>query len=151
MIKIICVGCLKEKYLIEASNEYIKRLKKYTSIEVMEIEDFKIDDEKIALEKEASLIEKKLNPKDYLIVLDIDGKEYTSLDFSKELNRIMINNSNITFLIGSSHGVSEKIKEKANMRLSFSKMTFPHQLFRVVLLEQIYRCFKILNNERYHK
>lgn len=151
MIKIICVGCLKEKYLIEASNEYIKRLKKYTSIEVMEIEDFKIDDEKIALEKEASLIEKKLNPKDYLIVLDIDGKEYTSLDFSRELNRIMINNSNITFLIGSSHGVSEKIKEKANMRLSFSKMTFPHQLFRVVLLEQIYRCFKILNNERYHK
>ena len=151
MIKIICVGCLKEKYLIEASNEYIKRLKKYTSIEVMEIEDFKIDDEKIALEKETSLIEKKLNPKDYLIVLDIDGKEYTSLDFSRELNRIMINNSNITFLIGSSHGVSEKIKEKANMRLSFSKMTFPHQLFRVVLLEQIYRCFKILNNERYHK
>lgn len=151
MIKIICVGRLKEKYLVDASNEYIKRLKKYTNIEIIELDDFKIDDEKIALEKESTLIEKKINSKDYLIVLDIEGRQYTSVEFSNELRNIMINNSNITFLIGSSHGISEKIKEKANMKLSFSKMTFPHQLFRVVLLEQIYRGFKILNNERYHK
>ncbi len=151
MIKIICVGRLKEKYLVDASNEYIKRLKKYTNIEIIELDDFKIDDEKIALEKESTLIGKKINPKDYLIVLDIEGRQYTSVEFSNELRNIMTNNSNITFLIGSSHGISEKIKEKANMKLSFSKMTFPHQLFRVVLLEQIYRGFKILNNERYHK
>ena len=87
----------------------------------------------------------------YLIVLDIEGKQFTSQEFSSELNRMLINNSNITFLIGSSHGISNKIKERANMKLSFSKMTFPHQLFRIILFEQLYRSFKILNNERYHK
>lgn len=151
MIRIICIGHLKEKYLIDASNEYLKRLKKYTKVEIIELDDFKSDNGSISLEKEAYLIEKKLNVKDYLVVLDIEGKQFTSQEFSSELNRMLINNSNITFLIGSSHGISNKIKERANMKLSFSKMTFPHQLFRIILFEQLYRSFKILNNERYHK
>ena len=151
MIRIICIGHLKEKYLQEASSEYFKRLKKYTNIEIIELDDFKLDNSNISLEKEACLIEKKLNSKDYLVALDIEGRQFTSQEFSDELNKMMINNSNITFLIGSSHGISNRIKERANLKLSFSKMTFPHQLIRVFLLEQIFRAFKILNNETYHK
>ena len=151
MIKIICVGHLKEKYWVDSCYEYLKRLRKYTKIEIIEVEDSTIDNEAIALEKERSSIEKEINSKDFLVILDIDGQQLSSVEFSEKLNKIMINNSNITFLIGSSFGISQAIKDRANMRLSFSKMTFPHQLFRVMLLEQIYRCFKILNNERYHK
>jgi len=151
MIKIICVGKLKEKYLSDACNEYLKRLQKYTNIEIIEIQDEKIDEEKQALQKEKEKIEKVLNPKDYLITLEIEGKELTSPELSDKLNQIQIQNSNITFLIGGSHGIHSDIKQKSNFKLSFSKMTFPHQLFRVLLLEQLYRSYKILNNEKYHK
>ena len=151
MIKIICVGHLKEKYLVDACNEYLKRLGKYGKVELIELEDSTIDNQVLALEKEKERIEKEISSKDFLVVLDIDGQQLDSVEFSEKLNKIMINNSNITFLIGSSFGISKDIKDRANMRLSFSKMTFPHQLFRVMLLEQLYRCFKIMNNERYHK
>ena len=151
MIKIVCIGHLKEKYWADACNEYLKRLGKYGKIELIELEDSTIDNEIVALEKEKVSIEKEISVKDFLVVLDIDGQQLDSVQFSEKLNKIMINNSNITFLIGSSFGISKEIKEKANMRLSFSNMTFPHQLFRVMLLEQLYRCFKIINNERYHK
>ena len=151
MIRIITVGKLKEKYLLDAKEEYLKRLSKYTKIEIIELEDSKIDNEKDALEEEKDRILKYINPKDYIITLEIEGKELTSLEFAGLLDKTFINNSNITFIIGSSYGIHNSIKEKANYHLSFSKMTFPHQLFRILLLEQIYRSYKILNNEKYHK
>lgn len=151
MIKIICVGKLKEKFLKEACEEYIKRLGKYTKIEVIEVMDSTIDDEVIALEKEKDLILKYIKERDYLITLEIEGENLTSVDFASKIDKIMLNNSSIVFVVGGSHGIHKEIKEKSNFKLSFSKMTFPHQLFRVMLLEQLFRVYKILNNEKYHK
>jgi 23S rRNA (pseudouridine1915-N3)-methyltransferase len=151
MIKIITVGKLKEKYLQDATEEYLKRLSKYTKVEIIELEDSKIDTENLALEEEKDKILKNINPKDYVITLEIEGKQLTSVEFSELIDKTLISNSNITFIIGSSYGIHKDIKEKANYHLSFSKMTFPHQLFRIFLLEQIYRGYKILNNEKYHK
>lgn len=151
MIKIICVGKLKEKYLTDAVLEYSKRLSKYTNIQIIEVSDSNIDNEKIALDKEREQIIKYINPKDYIITLEIDGKQLTSLEFASKIDEIFLHNSNITFIIGGSYGISKEIKDLSKFKLSFSKMTFPHQLFRVILLEQVYRSFKILNNEKYHK
>lgn len=151
MIKVICIGKLKEKYLKDAEEEYLKRLKKYTNIELIELQDSNIDDEKIALEKEKELIEKQLTGKEYLITLEIEGQLLSSVELAEKLDKTLITNSNITFLIGGSYGIHPSIKEKSNFKLSFSKMTFPHQLFRILLLEQIFRSYKILNNEKYHK
>ncbi len=151
MIKIITVGSIKEKYLKDAIEEYQKRLKKYTDLEIIEIKDEGLLPAKQAMEKEAEKIKKHINEKEYIITLEIEGKELTSEELSKKIEDIMIINSNITFIIGGSYGIDKSIKEKAKYHLSFSKMTFPHQLFRVLLLEQIYRAFKIMNNESYHK
>ena len=151
MIKIICLGKLKEKYLIDAKDEYLKRIGKYTKIEIIELNDSKIDDSKIALKEEATSILKVLNDKDYIITLEIDGKEMDSIEFAKVMDKTFMINPNITFIIGGSCGLDDEIKKRSNMKLSFSKLTFPHQLFRIMLLEQIYRIFKINNNERYHK
>ncbi len=151
MIKIICLGKIKEDYLNEAIDEYKKRLSKYTNLEIIELEDIDNKSKEVALSKEKEEILKHLNKKDYIITLDIDGKELNSVEFAKKIDNIYLTNSNITFIIGSSHGLSENIKELSNYRLSFSKMTFPHKLFRVLLLEQIYRAYKINNNEEYHK
>lgn len=151
MIKVICIGKLKEKYLKDAEEEYLKRLKKYTNIELIELQDSNIDDEKIALEKEKELIEKQLTGKEYLITLEIEGQLLSSVELAEKLDKTLITNSNITFLIGGSYGIHPSIKEKSNFKLSFSKMNFPHQLFRILLLEQIFRSYKILNNEKYHK
>ena len=151
MIRIITVGKLKENYLKEAKDEYLKRLSKYTKIEIIEVEDSKIDQENIALEEEKERILKNILPKSYLITLEIDGKEITSIELSNLIDKIQIEYSDITFIIGGSYGIHKDIKEQANYHLSFSKLTFPHQLFRILLLEQIYRSYKILNNEKYHK
>ena len=150
MIKIICIGKIKEEYLKEAILEYTKRLSKYTKLEIIELPDKDYDIKK-TLEVERDSILNKLNKSDYNILLDIEGNIYNSIEFSKELDKIRNQNSNITFIIGGSNGVHEDIKKIVNERISFSKLTFPHQLFRVMLLEQIYRSFKILNNEEYHK
>ena len=144
MIKIITVGKIKENYLKEAINDYQKRINKYHKLEIIEIEDDNIINEK-------DRILKYINKKDYLIALDIQGIELTSIELSKKIDNIFINNSNITFIIGGSNGIHDSIKNIVNYKLSFSKMTFPHQLFRLILLEHIYRSFKILNNETYHK
>jgi 23S rRNA (pseudouridine1915-N3)-methyltransferase len=144
MIKIIAIGKIKENYLKEAINDYQKRINKYHKLEIIEIEDDNIINEK-------DRILKYINKKDYLIALDIQGIELTSIELSKKIDNIFINNSNITFIIGGSNGIHDSIKNIVNYKLSFSKMTFPHQLFRLILLEQIYRSFKILNNETYHK
>ncbi len=151
MIKIITVGAIKEKYFKDAIEEYYKRIKKYTSIEIIEVKDEGLVEEKKAINLEAEKIKRYISEKDYLITLEIEGKEFTSVEFSNKLNQILIENSNITFVIGGSYGLSQEIKDKAKLHLSFSKMTFPHQLFRIILLEQIYRAYKIINNERYHK
>ena len=151
MIKILCIGKLKEKYLTEAVTEYTKRIKKYSNLEIVELPDSSIDDNNIALEKEKKLIEKNINPKDFIITLEIEGTQLTSVEFAKKLDNTFIENSNIVFIIGGSYGIHDDIKKLSKFKLSFSKMTFPHQLFRVILLEQIYRAYKINNKEKYHK
>lgn len=151
MIKIITVGSIKENYLKEAIEEYKKRISKYTNLEIIELKDEGLVEEEKAKKLEAEKIERQLNDKDYIITLEIEGKEYTSEEFAEKLRTIQIENSNIVFIIGGSYGLADSIKNKAKMHLSFSKMTFPHQLFRVILLEQIYRSYKINNNENYHK
>lgn len=152
MIKIICVGKIKEKFFIDALNEYKKRISKYSKLEIIEVSDEATDNEKIVLAKEKEKLLKVMSKSDYNIALDIAGKELSSVELSGKINNIFTNyNSNITFIIGGSCGIDDEIKNMCDFRLSFSKMTFPHQLFRILLLEQIYRAFKILNNESYHK
>ncbi len=144
MIKIICVGKIKEQYLKDAILEYKKRISKYHKLEIIELPDNSI-------EEEGNAILKVINDKDYVITLEIEGQMIDSIEFSNRMEKIFIEHSNITFIIGGSDGLSDKIKAISNFKLSFSKMTFPHQLFRVILLEQIYRAFKIMKNETYHK
>lgn len=144
MIKILCVGKIKEKYLKEAIADYQKRISKYHKLEIIELPDSDIS-------KEEEYLLKNINQKDYVITLEIEGKQINSLELAKKIDEVFITNSSITFVIGGSYGLSSKIKELSNFHLSFSSLTFPHGLFRVILLEQIYRAFKILNNESYHK
>lgn len=151
MIKIICVGKLKESYLKEAIAEYQKRISKYTKLEIIEVKDYNFDDRQKNLEMEKEQIIKYMDPKDYVVTLEIEGSELTSIELSKKINSILAQNSNLCFIIGGSYGLEDTIKKKASFRLSFSKLTFPHQLFRVLLLEQLYRSYKIRNNESYHK
>ena len=151
MIKIICVGKIKEKFFDAAIEEYLKRLQKYTKLQIIEVPDIKTEDSKIAIKKEAEYIKKHIKEKDYIISLAIEGKEYNSVQFANLIDSIRIENNNIVFIIGGSCGISSEIKNNSKILLSFSKLTFPHQLFRIILLEQIYRAFKIINNETYHK
>lgn len=151
MIKIVCVGKLKENYLKEAVSEYLKRLGKYTKVSIIELNDVNNTDVNNIIKKEEEEILKNIDSKDYIISLDINGQNISSTEFAKKVSDTFISYSNITFIIGGSYGLSDKIKQISNYRMSFSKLTFPHQLFRVMLLEQIYRTFKINNNEEYHK
>lgn len=151
MIKIICVGKIKEKYLRDAIEEYKKRLSKYTDLEIIEVPDEGLSDIKTSLKKESEKIIKQINSKDYIITMEIEGKELTSPALAEKIDSIFNTNSNIIFIIGGSYGLSDEVKKLSNFKLSFSKLTFPHQLFRIILLEQIYRAFKINNNESYHK
>ena len=144
MIKIICVGKIKEQFYRDAVCEYMKRLTKYHKVIIDEVSDSNID-------KEKELILKHIKEKDYIITLDIFGNSLDSIELANFIDRTLINHANITFIIGGSDGIHDDIKKMADYSLSFSKLTFPHQLFRIILLEQIYRSFKILNNESYHK
>ena len=144
MIRILCVGKVKESFYREALSEYIKRMGKYHKVEIVEVPDSNMRDE-------GELLLKKISNKDYNIVLDINGKSMNSIEFANCLDKTFLNFSTITFIIGGSDGLDDRIKMLANLKISFSALTFPHQLFRVILLEQIYRSFKILNNESYHK
>lgn len=150
MIKIICVGKIKEKFFKEAILEYQKRLTKYSKLEIIELPDFSLTPEQNK-EKEGELILKNIKEKDYVITMEIMGKKLDSIELSNFLNKTQIENSNIVFVIGGSDGLSDEVKNRSNYAISFSNLTFPHQLFRVILLEQIYRAFKIINNESYHK
>ena len=150
MIKIICIGKIKEKFFLDAILEYKTRISKYTNIEIIELPDYNYDVKK-TLVTEYNNIVKVLNKSDYNILLDISGNELDSISFAKKIDETLNYNSNITFIIGGSFGVADELRELVDYRLSFSKMTFPHQLFRVILLEQIYRAYKINHNEEYHK
>lgn len=149
MIKIICVGKIKEKFYKEAIKEYEKRLS--NKIQIIEVNDYETENININLLKEKDNIIKYINPKDYIITMEIEGNQLTSVELSKKIEQTFINYPNISFIIGGSNGLHEEIKKLSNYKLSFSKLTFPHQLFRVVLLEQIYRAYKIMNNQSYHK
>lgn len=144
MIKLICVGKIKEKYLTDGINDYLKRINKYHKVQIIELEDSTIDNEEVK-------ISKYIDNKDYVITLEIEGNMLSSVELADKLDKTFITNSNITFIIGGSYGLSDNIKKRSNYKLSFSNMTFPHGLFRLIFLEQLYRCFKILNNETYHK
>ena len=145
MIKILCVGKIKEKYLNDFINDYKTRITKYSKIEIIELKDSDIN-------KESEEILKNINEKDFNIIMDINGKEIDSIELSNLIDKTFTSGYNtITFIIGASNGVTDEVKSKCNLRLSFSKLTFPHGIFRGILLEQIYRSFKILNNESYHK
>lgn len=156
-IQVISVGKIKEKYLKDAIAEYSKRLSKYCHLQIIELSDEKlpskinpstIDEVK---RKEGSKILNAIAKDSYVIALDLTGKQLTSEDFSKKIEDIALNfNSSITFIIGGTLGLSQEVLARTNEKISFSKMTFPHQLIRVFLLEQIFRAFKISNKETYH-
>lgn len=156
-INIICIGKLKEKFFKDAVAEYSKRLSRYCKLEIIELPDEKIpnnpSDKTIEdiKEKECNKIEEHIKKDSYIICLDLKGKQLSSEDLSKQLDTISLTHSNITFIIGGSLGLTDKIRSISNALISFSKLTFPHQLIRVFLLEQIYRSFKISNGEAYHK
>ncbi len=151
MIKIICVGKLKEKYWRAAVLEYSKRISRYTKLEIIECSDYNSNDINTVLIHEKNEIIKHINNRDYIITLEIEGEQLSSTELARKVDSLFLNYSNLTFIIGGSYGIHEEIKKMANFSLSFSKMTYPHQMFRVMLLEQIYRSYKILNNESYHK
>ena len=144
MIKLICVGKIKERYLTEGIEDYFRRINKYHKLEMIEVDDSVPDIE------EGKII-KYIDNRDYVITLEIDGNNLSSVELAEKIDKTFISNSNITFIIGGSYGLSDNIKKRSNYKLSFSRMTFPHGLFRMIFLEQLYRSFKILNNETYHK
>lgn len=144
MIKIICVGKIKEEYLSLMIKDYQKRINKYHKLEIIELKDSNILEE-------GTLILKNIKPNDYIITCEIDGNNLSSIELSAKINDWFINNSNLVFIVGGSSGFDERVKALSNYKLSFGRNTFPHGVFRALLLEQIYRSFKILNNETYHK
>ena len=157
-VRILTIGKLKEKYLVNGINEYVKRLNSYCKVEMVEVLDEPIPDnasenvENIIKDKEADKIVSKIKDDEYVIVLDLHGKEIDSVTFSKHIENCMIQGkSTITFVIGGSLGLGKSLLQRANYRLCFSQMTFPHQLMKLILVEQIYRAFKIMNNQTYHK
>lgn len=156
-INILCVGKIKEIYLKGAIDEYSKRLSKYCKLTIVELPDEKIPDklnDSISNEiknKECLNILNHIKPNSYVIALDLKGKQLSSEEFSSCLEKLSLTNSHITFIIGGSLGLTQSLLEKCNFKICFSKMTFPHQLIRVFLLEQIFRAFKISNGENYHK
>lgn len=145
MIKILCVGKIKEDYLEKLIDDYKKRIGKYIKIELVELKDF------VDYDKEINNLAKNIKKSDYNIGLDLSGKMFTSVEFAEKIDEILPRNSNITFIIGGSLGLNDEIRNLCDELISFSKMTFPHGLFRGILLEQIYRACKINNHEMYHK
>ena len=157
-ITLLTVGKIKEKYFTMAIDEYAKRLSRYVKLDIVEVADEKTPDgaseteERMIRDKEGKRILSNLKEDSYVITLEIEGKMLDSVELSKKINQIGVSGKgHITFIIGGSLGLSDEVKASADYKLSFSKMTFPHQLMRVVLLEQIYRSYRILGNEPYHK
>lgn len=157
-ITVLCVGRIKEKYYTDAVKEYAKRLGRYCKLEILEIMDEKIPDgagkalEEAVKQKEGEKLLSRLREGAYVIALELEGKKLDSMAFSERLEKLGVHGvSHIVFIIGGSLGLSEEVKKRADEAISFSDMTFPHQLMRVILLEQIYRGYRIINREPYHK
>ena len=157
-IKIIGVGKIKEKYMQRGILEYSKRLSRYCNLEIIEVDDEKAPEnlsekeKNIIKSKEGDRILSKISPNSYIISLVIDGKKLSSEELSKKIETLMVEGiDDITFVIGGSLGLSKEVIDRSNFKLSFSKMTFPHQLMRLILLEQVYRGFRIMRGEPYHK
>lgn len=156
-IRLYCIGKIKEQYLRDGINEYVKRISAYSSIEIIEVIDSKVKDNPNQFDIDKAKNEEgdrvlKLLKNDYLIGLDMNKQEFKSEEFAGFLEKKFVEGgSNISFVIGGSHGLSDALKKRCNTSISLSKMTFLHQMTRLILLEQIYRAFKILNNETYHK
>ena len=157
-IDILCVGKIKEKFYEDALKEYLKRLSRYATVSVCEVKDEKTiegasqHEDELVMRKEGERISKLIDDDAYLVSLCIEGQQASSEEFARQITAIENKGkSHIQFVIGGSLGIDEQIKQRSNERLSFSKMTFPHQLMRVILLEQIYRAYRIKNNEPYHK
>ena len=157
-ITVLTVGKIKEKYLKDAIAEYSKRLGKYCKLEIIEVADEKTPDnasevvEEIIRNKEGERLLKYIKDDTFVITLEINGKLLTSEELSDKINKLGINGtSHITFVIGGSIGLGKEVLKRSDFALSFSKMTFPHQLMRVILLEQVYRSYRIISNEPYHK
>lgn len=156
-IEIICVGKIKETFFKDAILEYSKRLSKFCKLNIIELPDEKIPDKCSELtevqikQKESNNIISHIKKDSYCIALDLNGKEFSSIDLSQKLNNLSLKTSLVTFIIGGSLGLSPNVISYCDESICFSKLTFPHNLFRIILLEQIYRSFKIINNETYHK
>lgn len=157
-IKVICIGKLKEKYWQDACSEYLKRIGGYCKIDIVELKEAKLPknaspaDEENVMQKEGEAILSKIGDNDYVIALEVEGKQLDSVELSKKITSIFAGGrQTVDLVIGGSLGLSPTVKKRADHGLSFSRMTFPHQMARVILLEQVYRAFKIANNETYHK
>lgn len=157
-ISILCVGKVKEKFYREAIDEFTKRLSRYCKLEIIEVSDEKTEEQsseteiRLVKEKEGERLLKNIKEDAYVIALCIDGKQLDSEELSEKIEKLGIQGvSHICFIIGGSLGLSDAVVKRADFKLSFSKMTFPHQLMRVILLEQIYRGYRIMNHEPYHK
>ena len=156
-IKLVVVGKLKEKFHKDEINEYLKRLYRYSKVNIIEEEEEKIKDNsslkvnEIILTKEGNNVLKQIKENEFVFLLDLHGKEISSEEFAAKINKLSLDYSTVTFVIGGSLGVSEDLRKRSNFKLKLSPMTFTHQMTRIIILEQIYRAFKINNNEVYHK
>lgn len=153
-INIICVGKIKEKYIIDGMKEFLKRMLSYAKMNIVELKEDGNDNNRISsINKESENIIKQIEKfGGYTILLDIGGKNLSSEDMASHIENISVKGVNtINFVIGGSYGVNDEVRKRSQMRFSFSKLTFPHQLMRLILLEQIYRWFSIINNGKYHK
>ena len=152
MIKILCVGKIKDDYLTKGIKEYSKRMESWKGIEIVEVKEYNSTDLAKVIEVEGDYLLDKINKDDYVITLEIEGKQISSEELAVKIDELYTyGNTNIVFVIGGSWGLSNKVKSRSNFKLSFSKFTFPHQLMRLILVEQIYRAFTIINHKEYHK
>ena len=152
MIKILCVGKLKEDYLIQGIKEYTKRIEAWDKVEIVELKEYLSSDINKVIETEGSYILDKINKNDFVITLEIEGKSISSEALAQKIDELYTyGNTHLVFVIGGSWGLSKEVKQRSNLALSFSKFTFPHQLMRLILVEQIYRAYTIINHKEYHK
>ena len=151
-INIICIGKIKEEFIVKGINEYLKRVKPFANVKIIELKEHTFNDSVKNLKEESKLILNLIAKDDYLVTLEIEGKQFDSVEFASFIsNHFTYNSKPINFVIGSSDGISQEVKDRSNYKMSISKMTFPHQLMRLILLEQIYRAMMINNNNKYHK
>ncbi|MBQ2892060.1 MAG: 23S rRNA (pseudouridine(1915)-N(3))-methyltransferase RlmH [Bacilli bacterium] len=152
MLKLICVGKIKEKFLVEGIGEYTKRINGYDKFQIIEVREFNQKTIRQNMQDEAKAILQEISDKDFVITLEIKGKMLSSPELAEEILKIKnYHSTSIAFVIGGSNGLDESVIERSNYHLSFSKLTFPHQLMRLIVVEQLYRAFTIINNQEYHK